>query len=82
MWTENSKATKNSSRWLVGQGVAPDFVQAHMWCNLAASRLPSGDERDETVKNRDIVEKHMTPAQVAEAQKLAREWRPKAQADN
>ena len=65
-----------------GEGVAQDYVQAHMWYSLAASRLPSGDERDETVKNRDIVEKRMTPAQVAEAQKLAREWKPKAQAEN
>ncbi len=29
------------------------------------------------VKNRDIVAKKMTPAQISEAQKLAREWKPK-----
>ncbi len=65
-----------------GQGVAQDYVQAHMWYNLAASRLPPGDNRDLVVKNRDLVEKRMAPAQVAEAQKLAREWKPKAQAEN
>ncbi|MCH7692462.1 MAG: sel1 repeat family protein [Proteobacteria bacterium] len=60
-----------------GQGVPQDYVQAHMWYNLAASRLPPGEDRDEAVKNRDIVAKRMTPAQISEAQKLAREWKPK-----
>ncbi len=65
-----------------GEGVVQDYVQAYMWFSLAASRMPPGDYRDEIVMSRDKVEKRMTPAQVAEAQKLAREWRPKAQADN
>ena len=65
-----------------GRGVAQDYVQAHMWYNLAASRMLAGGNRDKAVNNRDKVETGMTPAQVAEAQKLAREWMPKAQADN
>ncbi len=60
-----------------GQGVPQDYVQAHMWFNLAASRVPPGERRDTAVKNRDIVAERMTPAQISEAQKLAREWRPK-----
>ena len=36
----------------------------------------SGLERP-GVRNRDIIESKMTPAQVAEAQRLAREWKPK-----
>ena len=60
-----------------GQGVTQDYVQAHMWYNLAASRLPPGEDRDNAVKNRDIVTKRMTPAQISEAEKLAREWKPK-----
>ncbi len=60
-----------------GQGVPQDYAQAHMWYNLAASRYPPGEDRDRAVKNRDIVAKKMTPAQIAEAQKLAREWKPK-----
>ena len=51
-----------------GQGVLQDNVRAYMWWNIAAS---SGDEM--AVKNRGIVAKQMTPAQIAEAQKLARE---------
>ncbi len=60
-----------------GLGVPQDYVQAHMWYNLAASRYPPGEDRDRVVKNRDIIAKMMTPAQISEAQKLAREWRPK-----
>ena len=52
-----------------GEGVPQDYVQAHMWFNLAASK---GDENGR--KNRDIVAKKMTPTQIAEAQRLAREW--------
>ncbi len=59
-----------------GEGVEQDYVQAHMWYNLAASRMPAGNERDGAVEKRDNIEKRMTPAQEAEAQKLAREWKP------
>jgi uncharacterized protein len=55
-----------------GQGVQQDYVTAHMWLSLAAAT--SGF--NEAVRNRDIVAKRMTPAQIAEAQKLAREWKP------
>ena len=51
-----------------GLGVPQDYVRAHMWINLSAS---AGDE--DAIKNRDTVAKQMTPAQIAEAQKLARE---------
>jgi len=55
-----------------GRGVPQDHVQAHMWFNLAAAW---GSEN--AASNRDIVAESMTPAQVAEAQKLAREWMQK-----
>ena len=56
-----------------GSGQLPqDYVLAHMWLNLAASQ---GDEYG--IKVRDLLEEHMTPAQLAEAQRLAREWKPK-----
>ena len=61
----------------IGLGVRQDDAQAHIWFNLAASRYPPGEDRDHSVKNRDIVAKRMTPAQISEAQKLAREWKPK-----
>ena len=52
-----------------GKGVPQDYVQAHMLWNLAVSR---GDE--DARANRDIVAGQMTPSQIEEAQRLAREW--------
>ena len=60
-----------------GRGVPQDYVQAHMWYNLAASRLPPGTDRVGAVKNRDILSARMTPAQIAEAKRLARAWTAK-----
>ena len=62
-----------------GQGVPQDYVQAHMWLNLTASKYPASkkEERENAVAGRDSVGSKMTPAQIAEAQKLAREWKPK-----
>jgi TPR repeat protein len=54
-----------------GRGVPQDYVIAHMWFNLAAA---GGHEY--AAKSRNTVGAKMTPAQVAEAQKLAREWKP------
>jgi TPR repeat protein len=55
-----------------GQGVAQDYVQAHKWLNLGAA---SGNA--DALKNRDLVASKMTPAQIAEAQRLASAWRKK-----
>lgn len=54
-----------------GEGVSQDYVQAHMWMNLAVShsRLP------ECAAARDRVAAKMSPSQIAEAQRLAREWK-------
>ena len=60
-----------------GKGVTQDNAQAHMWYDLAAGRLPPGGDRDWVVKRRDYIAERMTPAQVAEAQRLARDWKPK-----
>jgi uncharacterized protein len=55
-----------------GRGVPQDYVLAHMWLNLAAA---SGSSIAPGARER--VAGQMTPAQIAEAQKLAREWKPK-----
>ncbi len=55
--------------YLHGFGVTRDYVQAHMWFNLAAAQ-----GLEDARKNRDLVAKDMMPTQVAEAQRLAREW--------
>ena len=56
-----------------GRGVPQDYVQAHMWFNLAASRR-IGESRERTVENRDLAADELTPAALNEAQRLAREW--------
>ncbi len=57
----------------MGQGVPQDYVQAHMWVNLASA---NGDV--ETVKFRDRLAEEMTPQQLAEAQRLAGQWKKKS----
>lgn len=58
--------------YVKGEGVPQNDVQAHMWLNLAAAQDLKGG-----AKSRDNVAKKMTPAQLAEAQRLAREWTEK-----
>ena len=55
-----------------GRGVPKDYVIAYMWFNLSASNGRQGSE-----KNRNNVEKRMTPKQIAIAQRLTREWMEK-----
>ena len=54
--------------YAIGHGVLQDYTRAHMWFNLAAVKSESN-----AIKNRDLIVKLMTPQQIAEAQKLARE---------
>jgi TPR repeat protein len=63
--------------YMQGYGVPRDYVQAHLWFNLAASQFLPGKYQEAAAQARDLVAARMTPAQVAEAQRLAREWKPK-----
>ena len=56
-----------------GEGVPEDDVTAHMWFDLAASRF-TGIDREGVVKSRDQLAAALTADQLAEAQRLAREW--------
>jgi hypothetical protein len=47
-----------------------------MWYSLAgASRDPEAAKT--AIKNRDELARKMMPAQIAEAERLAREWKPR-----
>ena len=55
-----------------GRGVVQDYVLAHMWNNIAAAK-----GNDSAKEKRDGVAKLMSPSQIAEAQKLARDCEKK-----
>ena len=57
-----------------GLGVPQDKVRAYMWFTLSASQ-----GRDGAAAFRDLIARRMTPAQIEEAQKLTREWKPNTQ---
>jgi hypothetical protein len=65
-----------------GRGVTRDYVQAYKWLNLVAAHfVPPSDmygtlQREIAVSARDQMAAKMTPAQVAEAQRLAQDWKP------
>jgi hypothetical protein len=53
-----------------GKGVPQDLVQAHKWFNLAAA---GGDK--EATQSRDNAASKMTPEEIAQAERLAQEWK-------
>ena len=65
----NANAQGNlGSMYAAGTGVVQDYVRAHMWRNLAAV---GGNKIAR--EGRDAIANQMTPQQIGEAQKLARE---------
>ncbi len=73
---QGNTGAQNNLGFMYGnaQGVPKDYVLAHMWLNLVAAKgLKDAGELC------DLLEKRMTPAQFAEAQRLAREWTAKGE---
>ena len=69
----NADAQHNLAlRYAKGEGMPQDYVRAYMWFSLSVAQ---GNQ--DAVKSRDIAARLMTPAQIAEAQKLVRGWKPK-----
>jgi TPR repeat protein len=62
--------------YMNGGRVPQDNVLAHMWFSLSANQDQQEVIKQEAIKDRDTMERNMTRAQIAEAQKLAREWKP------
>jgi TPR repeat protein len=52
-----------------GRTVEPNFVTAHKWFNIAAAKGHPGAAR-----YRQEIAAELSPAEVAEAQRAAREW--------
>ncbi|MGQ0486237.1 MAG: SEL1-like repeat protein [Hyphomicrobiales bacterium] len=55
--------------YCIGRGARQDYVTAHKWFNLAALK-----GSDAARQYRGELAREMTAAQVAEAQRLARDW--------
>jgi Sel1 repeat len=64
--------------YAAGEGVEQDRRMAHMWFNLAVVHFPASDTRNRSaaIRSRDLMAGKLSREEVAEAQKLAREWRP------
>jgi len=60
-----------SNSYWYGSGCPQDKVRAYMWANLAAAQGYA-----DAIKNRDWFENQLTSDQIAEAQRLTREWKP------
>jgi TPR repeat protein len=57
-----------------GEGVPTDYVQAYKWWNLAAAQGSSMAKG-----SKELLEQFMTREQIAEAQRLSSEWKPKTE---
>jgi uncharacterized protein len=55
--------------YATGRTVEPDLVTAHKWFNISAAKGHSGAAR-----YRSEIAREMTAAQIAKAQRAAREW--------
>ncbi len=55
-----------------GRGVMQNVIQAYMWILLA-----TGEGIQSAVKVQESMMKKMTPAQIREAERLVRGWKPK-----
>ena len=61
-----------------GQGVPQDYVEAYKWYSLAAAQgLAEEQGASPAITNRDAIARYMTPYQIAEAQQLSREFKPR-----
>ena len=58
--------------YINGEGVRRNYVQGYMWLSLAAKQ---GYKR--AVSSQGDLEREMTPGELAEAERFAREWTPK-----
>ena len=56
----------------LGQGVIENDIFSHMWFNLAAAQGNA-----DAAEARDAIAKNMSREQIATAQKMASEWKPK-----
>ena len=62
-----------ANKYHEGTGVPRDNVQAHTWASLAAANS-AGTTQGYAARLRDLIASEMTPAELSNAQQLARDW--------
>jgi uncharacterized protein len=60
-----------------GRGVPADKARAHMWLGLAIQALPDSALRDEALAAMVSLARRMSAAEIAEAERLARDFKAK-----
>jgi hypothetical protein len=55
--------------YAAGTGVAQDYLRAYMWLNIAVAHGNSL-----MIRHLNSISEHLTPAQIVEAQQMARDW--------
>jgi TPR repeat protein len=63
-----------------GGGRPPNYVRAYEWFDLAAAHYSTSEneKREAAIKYRDLAATQMTPAEIEQAKRLVREWKPKS----
>jgi hypothetical protein len=59
--------------YAVGRGVPTNLPEAYLWLDLAAATYAKDEDRNRTIKARELVAAKMTDAEITDAQRLARE---------
>ena len=59
--------------YYAGLGVQQDDVRAYMWFSLAVARSTGNKQKSTAIQRDGALTRRMTPAQVAEAQRLAQQ---------
>lgn len=57
-----------------GQGVPKDYIKAYMWFSLEAAREEAQKMENFGSSFREATARNMTPAQIAEAERMTSEW--------
>jgi len=65
-----------AGQYAKGQGVPSDPIRAYKWVSLAVLNAKTPNVRDMAAKTRDGIVSLMTKAQIAEAEKQVKAWKP------
>lgn len=69
-----------ATMYSAARGTSQNYVQAHKWFSVAAARYPASEraKRAQALRSSELLAEKMSPSQIEEAKKLAREWQPKS----